>query len=235
MPSATPVRPQYTTKEGLVRAIRRLDLVLLVLNAIVGAGIFGLPAQVFAATGFYSLFAYLVCAVLVSLIILCFAEVGSRFQDTGGPYLYAHAAFGQTLGFEMGWLLWLARLTACAALSNLWVSYLGFFWPGVASGTGRAVTITAIVLAFTILNVRGVRGSTVFNDVLTVTKLTPLVPFVRGRALLRRCPELLLRRAPDRDRVLLVGARPDLRVQRLRDGRSYLFSGWGEVRSDRTR
>lgn len=172
------IRAPDTTDEGLVRGIRRWDLVLLVLNAIIGAGIFGLPAQVFAQAGSYSLFAYLACAVLVGLIILCFAEVSSRFQTTGGPYLYGHAAFGPLVGFEMGWLLWLARLTAFAALSNLWVSYLGFFLPAATSGVGRVVTITALVVAFTILNVRGVRGSTLFNDVFTLSKLTPLVLFV---------------------------------------------------------
>ena len=177
MAQATAERP-HTTQEGLVRGIRRWDLVLLVLNAIIGAGIFGLPAQVFAQIGSWSLFAYVVCAVLVVLIILCFAEVSSRFQVTGGPYLYAHAAFGPAFGFVMGWLLWLARLTAFAALSNLWITYLGFFVPGVTTGLGRAVMIGAIVAAFTVLNIRGVRGSTVFNDGVTIAKLTPLLLFV---------------------------------------------------------
>jgi APA family basic amino acid/polyamine antiporter len=178
MPQATAERPLQTTQEGLVRGIRRWDLVLLVLNAIIGAGIFGLPSRVFAQVGSYSLFAYLVCAVLVVLIILCFAEVSSRFQVTGGPYLYAHAAFGPVFGFVMGWLLWLARLTAFAALGNLWITYLGFFVPGVTAGFGRAVMIVTIVAVFTVLNVRGVRGSTLFNDGITLAKLTPLLLFV---------------------------------------------------------
>jgi basic amino acid/polyamine antiporter, APA family len=167
-----------STSEGLVRGIRRWDLVALVLNAIIGAGIFGLPARVYALAGVWSLVAYLVCAAVVVLIILCFAEVSSRYGTTGGPYLYAHEAFGAFAGFEMGWLLWLARLTAFAALCNLWLEYAGLFVPGVATGAGRVATITLIVLVLTVLNVRGVRVSTLFNDTFTLAKLAPLVVFV---------------------------------------------------------
>jgi amino acid transporter len=92
--------------------------------------------------------------------------------------LYAYEAFGPAVGFEMGWLLWIARLTAFAALSNLWLDYLGFFLPGVNEGTMRAVALTLIVIAYTWLNIRGVRNATVVNDVLTVSKLVPLGLFV---------------------------------------------------------
>ncbi len=164
-----------TTREGLVREIRRWDLVALVLNSIMGAGIFGLPALVFGLSGSYSLLAYGVCAVCVILMILCFAEVSSRFASTGGPYLYAYEAFGSLVGFQMGWLLWLARLTAFAALLNLWIDYLGFFVPAASAGLARAIIITVIVAILTVLNVRGVRASSLFNDVFTVSKLVPLL------------------------------------------------------------
>src|SRR5262245_31971990 len=99
--------------------------------------IFGLLSKIYGLTGAWSVLAYLVCAVLVTLIILCFAEVGSRFAETGGPYLYSRAAFGPVIGFEVGWLLWLAWVTAFAALCNLLLGYLSFFWPAVSSGWTR--------------------------------------------------------------------------------------------------
>src|SRR5262247_3056197 len=83
----------------LVRSLRKLDLVALVINSVVGAGIFGLPSQVFALAGTYSLAAYAVAALAIGLIVLCFAEVGSRFGATGGPYLYTRVAFGPLIGF----------------------------------------------------------------------------------------------------------------------------------------
>ncbi len=117
------------TSTGIVRGIRRWDLVAIAINGTIGAGIFGLPARTFALIGPYSLVAFGACALVVSLIILCFAEVGSRFTESGGPYLYAREAFGPVAGFQVGWLQWLARLTAFAANCNLLIDYLGVLWP----------------------------------------------------------------------------------------------------------
>ena len=169
---------EQTTQEGLVRGIGRWDLVALTVNIIVGAGIFGLPSTIYRLTGAWSVLAYLVCAVLSTLIILCFAEVGSRFAETGGPYLYARAAFGPVIGFEVGWLLWLARLTGFAALCNLLLGYLSFFWPAAAFGWTRALVITVVVIALTTVNVIGVREAALVSNLFTVGKITPLLLFV---------------------------------------------------------
>ncbi len=167
-----------TTREGLVRVIRRWDLGAVVLNSTIGAGIFGLPSAVFALVGVYSLFAFITCAILVTLIITCFAEVSSRYTQTGGPYLYAREAFGSVIGFEVGWLMWIARITAFAANCNLLVAYLGFFIPSVESGVSRAATITIIVVALTAINVIGVRNATILTNGLTIAKLLPLTLFI---------------------------------------------------------
>src|SRR5687768_5461421 len=169
---------EQPTREGLIRALRRWDLVALVINAVVGAGIFGLPSEVFSRTGVYSLLAFVVCAVAVMLIVLCFAEVSSRFSDTGGPYVYAREAFGPAVGFQVGWMMWIARVTAFAANCNLLVAYLTFFIPSVAGGLPRALAITAIVVSLTALNVIGVRDATRVGNIFTVAKLVPLLIFV---------------------------------------------------------
>jgi APA family basic amino acid/polyamine antiporter len=162
----------------LLREVRRWDLLALVLNTIVGAGIFGLPSRVFALAGAYSLLAYLVCAVPVVLIILCFAEVGSRFKETGGPYLYARTAFGPLVGFEVGWLMWLGRVSGFAAICNLFVSYLSYFAPAVVDPSWRALVIVLVVSALTLANVAGVRITTRVSNFFTVGKLIPLLLFV---------------------------------------------------------
>jgi APA family basic amino acid/polyamine antiporter len=167
-----------TSPEGLLRGIRKWDLVAVAINGVIGAGIFGLPARVFGLIGSYSLIAFIVCALVVTLIILCFAEVGSRFEETGGPYLYAREAFGSTVAFEVGWLIWLARLTAFAANCNLMVSYLAFFWVPANSTVPRAVIITGVVLSLTALNVFGVRQAAIASNVFTVGKLIPMLIFV---------------------------------------------------------
>src|SRR6266850_732604 len=160
-----------TPREGLVRGIRRWDLVAITINGIIGAGIFGLPAKVYNLIGSYSLIAFVACALVVTLIVLCFAEVGSRFDLTGGPYLYAREAFGPTVAFEVGWLIWLARLTAFAANCNLMVSYLAFFWPAASSPIPRTMLITAVVISLTALNVFGVRQAANVSNIFTVGKL----------------------------------------------------------------
>ena len=170
--------PSRPTSEGLVRAIRRWDLVALTINAIIGAGIFGLPSEVFARIGAASLLAFFVCGLAVTLIILCFAEVSSRFEHTGGPYLYAREAFGALVGFEVGWMMWIARLTAFAANCNLLVSYGAFFVPAIQAGPWRAGVITAVVGGLTAVNVIGVRNAARLSNVLTVSKLVPLALFV---------------------------------------------------------
>src|SRR5256886_6829262 len=134
-----------TSRAGLVRGIGRWDLVAITINGIIGAGIFGLPSRVFSLIGSYSLLAFVACALVVTLIILCFAEVGSRFDATGGPYLYAREAFGPTIAFEVGWLIWLARLTAFAANCNLLINYLGYFWSGATANVWRTIIILAVV------------------------------------------------------------------------------------------
>jgi amino acid transporter len=169
---------QKTSDEGLVRGIRRWDLVAVAINGIIGAGIFGLPKTVYALIGPYSLVAFVACALVVMLIILCFAEVGSRFDETGGPYLYAREAFGPTVAFEVGWLIWLARLTAFAANFNLMIIYLGYFWSAAKTGTPRTVVIVFVVAGLTAINLLGVRQAAIFSNLFTVGKLIPILIFI---------------------------------------------------------
>jgi basic amino acid/polyamine antiporter, APA family len=167
-----------TAEAGLIRGIRRWDLVAVAINGIIGAGIFGLPAKVFSLIGPYSLIAFLVCAVVVTLFILCFAEVGSRFDETGGPYLYAREAFGKTVSFEIGWLIWLARVTAFGANCNLLVAYLSYFLPASTNPLWRAVIIVTVVLMLTIINVVGIRQAAIVSNIFTIGKLIPLLAFI---------------------------------------------------------
>ena len=162
----------------LQRSIRRWELVLLFINGVVGAGIFGLPSKVFAAVGIYSIPAYIVCAIAVLLIIFCFAEVSSRFQHTGGPYLYTLHAFGRFFGMQTAWLLFLTRMITYAALVNLFVTYCGFFSPWFASSFGRTATIVLVTLLLATVNWLGIRQSTRLNNVLTIAKLVPLALFI---------------------------------------------------------
>jgi APA family basic amino acid/polyamine antiporter len=165
------------TEEKLVRGLGRWDLVAITINSIIGAGIFGLPSKVAALIGSYSIFAFILCAVIIAIIVLCFAEVSSRFHTTGGMYLYAKEAFGPVVGFEIGWLAWIVRVVTFAANCNLMLAYIGFFLPGANEGTLRIAIILLVVLGFTLVNFIGVRESAVLTNIFTVGKLAPLLVF----------------------------------------------------------
>jgi basic amino acid/polyamine antiporter, APA family len=169
---------QNHTDEGLVRGIRRWDLVAIAINGIIGAGIFGLPAKVYSLIGPYSIIAFVACALLVALIILCFAEVSSRFDDTGGPYLYAREAFNPAVAFEIGWLIWLARVTAFAANCNLLINYLAYFWAGASGTYARAAVIVFVVAVLALVNLLGIRQAAIVSNVFTIGKLVPIIIFI---------------------------------------------------------
>ena len=174
-------RSSMTTPEperSLDRALSRRDLTAFAVNRVIGAGIFGLPAVLYAGVGPPSVVAMLLAAILIALITVCFAEVGSRYRDTGGPYLYAHEAFGPVVGFEVGWLMWVTQLGGFAAVINLLVNYAGWFVPAITAGPWRVVIITAVIAALAVVNILGVRRAAILNNVLTVGKLVPLAAFV---------------------------------------------------------
>ena len=162
----------------LVRGISRWDLVAIAINGIIGAGIFGLPSKVYSLIGTYSLIAFVACALVVALIILCFAEVSSRFEETGGPYLYAREAYQPAIAFEIGWLIWLARVTAFAANCNLLINYLSYFWLSATSPFWRASVIVFVVSVLAIINLLGIRQTAVFSNIFTVGKLVPIIIFI---------------------------------------------------------
>ena len=171
-----PAAPSADTR--LLRGISRWALTAFAINLTVGSGILGLPAKIQALVGNYSLVVIFDCGLLMVLIALCFAEVGSRFDRSGGPHLYATLAMGRTAGFAVGWLLWISRIGSCAAVSNLAVDYGRVLWPQLALPAVRAASITALVLAYTWINIRGIRQTAAVNTTFTLLKLVPLIGFV---------------------------------------------------------
>src|SRR5215468_8730655 len=111
-----------TEPTTLVRSMTRWDLAAVSINGIIGAGIFGLPSATAAMLGSASAVAFAICGIIVYVFVLCFAEAASHFTEAGGPYLYTRKVFGRFTGFEVGWAMWLSRVSAFAANANLYVS-----------------------------------------------------------------------------------------------------------------
>jgi APA family basic amino acid/polyamine antiporter len=162
----------------LKRDIKRWDLVLLMINSIIGAGIFGLPSKTFELTGVYSIPAILICALFMIVIILNFSEVASQFNKTGGPYLYTSKAFGKSLGYIIGWLSLVSRIAAYAALINLMLDYLSYINVAFNNQSIRIFTIILISTFIFLINYRGVKNSSRLNNILAIAKLIPLFIFI---------------------------------------------------------
>ena len=162
----------------LRRELGKWDLTAIGVNQVIGSAIFLLPSQVAAQVGSWSPIAFLAIGGASLLVALCFAEVGSRFEGTGGPYLYTRAAFGRFVGFEVGWMQWVTRVTSQASIVNAIALALGFYWPPVAGGLGRALTISTVTLGLGWINLRGIRLSAAVINMFTVAKLVPLALFI---------------------------------------------------------
>lgn len=160
--------------QELLRAIGRWSLVALVVNSILGSGVFGLPSVVAALIGRSSVWAVIAAGAGMSVIMGCFAEVASRFQQAGGPYLYARAAFGRFMGIQTAWMLWLGQVAAPAANANLFVIYLGEFFPHAKDPLARALILTVLIGVLAYINIRGVRAGTQVSNLFTAAKLVPL-------------------------------------------------------------
>ena len=175
---ATPYHASRPSGATLERALGRWDLTAIGINQVIGSAIFLMPSQVAALVGAWSPLAVLAGGMATLAVGLCFAEAGSRFDGTGGAYLYTRAAFGRFISFEVGWMAWFTRASSQAAVAAGLTLALGFYFPALAHGWGRAVVISVITLLFGAVTLAGVRQSAWTVNALTIAKLLPLVLFL---------------------------------------------------------
>jgi amino acid transporter len=155
--------------------VTRWEVVGLSLNDVIGSGVYLLPAAAAALLGPASVWAVLLAGFAVLLLVLCFAEAGSHFDEPGSGYIYTREAFGAFIGFEVGWMTWLARVASVASLSNGFAQALTFLWPTAGEGFTRVAVITAPLVLFTSINVVGVKHGARLAVGLTIAKILPLL------------------------------------------------------------
>ena len=180
------------------------QLAALIFNYIVGAGIFVLPALAATRLGSAAVLAYFVCAVIVGLMVLCFAEAGSRVAGSGGPYAYAEAAFGSYVAFIVGALTLLSAALAMGAVSGLFGDSL-LALTGVTSPVARPLVMLGVVGAAAWVNIRGLKSGARLVEVATVVKLVPLVGFVVLGAFAVKLPNLTWSTPPTADVFATAG------------------------------
>src|SRR5829696_7049738 len=169
---------QNVAVSQLRRELGRWDLTAIGINQVIGGAVFALPAALAALVGGWSPVLIVLVGLASLMIAATFAEVGSRFDSTGGPYLYTKAAFGRFAAFEVGWMQWFTRVASWVSVINVLVASLGFYWPAVTAGAPRTTLLTAIIAALTLINVVGIRQSAWVVNALTIGKLVPLGLFI---------------------------------------------------------
>lgn len=161
-----------------MRAIGRWDLTGSVINSVIGSSIFGMPAVLAGLTGVWSPAAYVLGGLGILAIVLCHAEVASRFTEPGGCYLYSREAFGAFMGVQAGWLYFCSRATAMGSNLNIFADYLAQILPAAGQGWGRLLTMFAVAAVVAAINVSGVRAGALTVDALVVAKILPLALLV---------------------------------------------------------
>ncbi|HEV2846445.1 MAG TPA: amino acid permease, partial [Thermoanaerobaculia bacterium] len=160
------------------RAVSRWEIVGFSINDVIGSGVYLLPAAAAANLGSASVGAVLLAGFAVLLLVLCFAEAASYFDRPGSAYVYTREAFGEFIGFEVGWMTWLARVSSVASLSVGFAISLGRIWPAANEGMGRVLTIAIPLLVLTTINVIGVKSGARTAVFLAITKTVPLLMFI---------------------------------------------------------
>ena len=163
---------------ALRRALGKWDLTAIGVNQVIGAAIFLLPADVARLVGNWAPLMFLGVGLASLFVALCFAEVGSRFDSTGGPIGPARAAFGRFVGFEVGWMMWFSRVSSGASVINGLALALGYYWPVVSTGAPRSLVILAVLAVLTWANLRGIKQTSWLVNFFTIGKLLPLAVFV---------------------------------------------------------
>jgi basic amino acid/polyamine antiporter, APA family len=164
---------------GFLRAVSRWEIVALSVNDVIGSGVYLiLPVAAAALLGRASVWAILAAGFAVLLLVLCFAEASSLFDTPGGAIVYTRAAFGDFVGFEVGWMSWIARIASVASLSVFFARAVGYLWDGANHGLGQAATIVLEVVFLTVINLRGVKSGARTAVLLAWGKILPLAALV---------------------------------------------------------
>ncbi len=163
---------------NLIRTIGRWSLTALVINSIIGSGIFGLPSVVSGRIGHSAWIAYLIAGAGMAIIAGCLSEVASQFRETGGPYLYARETLGRFWGIQIAWMTWLSRIAAGSGTANLFTTYLAQIFPRAILPGYRLAILTFLVGVLAVANYIGVKSGARVSDFFTGTKLLLLAIFI---------------------------------------------------------
>ncbi|APR84616.1 Amino acid permease [Minicystis rosea] len=165
--------PRLDAASALRRRLGLFDVLCIGVNATVGSGVFALPDDMQRAMGGWSPLAYLFCAILLLPVALSFAELSGHFDESGGAYVYARSAFGDRVGFLVGWFCWAATFVSWAANTTLLVDLLGFH-----AYPWNKLLAAAVILALGAINYVGVKPGAWVVNLVVIGKLGAILCFI---------------------------------------------------------
>lgn len=170
--------PEKGNDAKLKRDIGFFAAGFLVLNGMIGSGIYGLPGTLSDQAGSFSPWLFVIIGALVITIVWTFAALASYFNYTGGPVVYASRAFGPLIGFQTGWLLYVGRVSAFAANSNVLFDYATYLWDGASDFVVRSILLLLVIGGLTVINILGIKKAVQAINILTFLKVVPLLILV---------------------------------------------------------
>lgn len=154
------------------------SIVLLGINGIIGSGIFLLPNKAMAIIGPASLLVMIFDMLLVLAITFCFAEASGLFKENGGAYIYAKEAFGDFIGYEVGFLSWATRIIAFSTMSVGFATALGGLIPSLNTDMMKNIIISVIFIVLAVINLLGIKLYEVIQNLATIAKILPFILFI---------------------------------------------------------
>lgn len=152
-----------------------ISIILLGINTIIGSGIFLLPYQTYLLSGNQSVIIFIIDAFITLGLALMFAENASRFNEDGGPYLYAKQAFGPFIGFEVGLIKWIVTMIALASQANAFVLALQQLFPAIHQSWLSKIAICLLFLFLMFIQLKGIETTKYMNNIFTIAKIIPLI------------------------------------------------------------
>jgi amino acid transporter/nucleotide-binding universal stress UspA family protein len=169
----------------LSRELRLLDITMIGVGAMIGAGIFVLTGIAAGVAGPGLLVVFLLNGVVALLTAMAYAELGSAFHDAGGGYLWVKTSLPDPNGFLSGWMSWFAHAVACSLYALGFGAYfhLVLTWIGLKDLHGGPLSLekwlaVAACIVFSYINFRGASETGKAGNVVTVGKVVVIGLFV---------------------------------------------------------
>ncbi|NVE95604.1 APC family permease [Altererythrobacter lutimaris] len=157
------------------RVIGLTGAILINLNGAVGAGIFALPALLYAGAGSFAPYSILIFALFYACLIAIPAKLSTLFDQSGGPQLYAQHAFGNWTGFQLGWFHMCANMSSRAANLHVLAAYLAAIFPFFGGPVAKPVLLVTLVLFYLAIALVGMKQSIGALWIGSVLKLSPIL------------------------------------------------------------